>query len=135
MSTTIVLLLIALVVQSLQQIGAHGSDVRLAGSIIHECVTLACFSRGKILEDWRKARVWRQQYVARGIVECRKAVFELLGPEGDCWRHYLGQKFWLWRVVAALWFTTLIVVQGLLHPEYSRVKLPISALACTSGLV
>jgi hypothetical membrane protein len=31
--------------------------------------------------------------------------------------------------VGPLWFTTLIVVQGLLHPEYSHVKLPISALA------
>ena len=32
-------------------------------------------------------------------------------------------------LVAPLWFTTLIVVQGLLHPEYSHVELPISALA------
>lgn len=32
-------------------------------------------------------------------------------------------------LVAPLWFTTLIVVQGLLLPEYSHVKMPISALA------
>jgi hypothetical membrane protein len=32
-------------------------------------------------------------------------------------------------LVAPLWFTTLIVAQGLLHPEYSHVRLPISALA------
>ena len=28
-----------------------------------------------------------------------------------------------------MWSTTLIVIQGVLHPEYSHVKMPISALA------
>src|SRR5262245_60798081 len=32
-------------------------------------------------------------------------------------------------VVAPIWFTTLVVLQGFLLPDYSHVKLPISALA------
>jgi hypothetical membrane protein len=32
-------------------------------------------------------------------------------------------------IVTPVWSTTLIVVQGVLHPEYSHVKMPISALA------
>src|SRR5262245_45202563 len=32
-------------------------------------------------------------------------------------------------IVGPIWFTTLVVVQGFLQPEYSQVRLPISALA------
>lgn len=32
-------------------------------------------------------------------------------------------------IVAPIWFTTLVVLQGFLVPEYSHVRLPISALA------
>lgn len=32
-------------------------------------------------------------------------------------------------VIAPIWFTTLVVVQGFLLPDYSHVRLPISALA------
>jgi hypothetical membrane protein len=32
-------------------------------------------------------------------------------------------------IIGPLWSTTLIVVQGALHPDYSHVKMPISALA------
>lgn len=32
-------------------------------------------------------------------------------------------------IIAPIWSTTLIVVQGLLQPEYSHIKMPISALA------
>src|SRR5262245_12611172 len=32
-------------------------------------------------------------------------------------------------IIGPIWFTTLVVVQGFLQPEYSHVRLPISALA------
>ena len=32
-------------------------------------------------------------------------------------------------IIAPIWFTTLVVVQGLLLPDYSHVKMPVSALA------
>ena len=32
-------------------------------------------------------------------------------------------------VIGPIWFTTLVVLQGLLLPDYSHVRLPISALA------
>ena len=32
-------------------------------------------------------------------------------------------------IIAPVWFTTLVVVQGFLQPEYSHVSMPISALA------
>jgi hypothetical membrane protein len=38
-------------------------------------------------------------------------------------------KFALAGIIAPIWFTTLVVVQSLLQPDYSDVALPISALA------
>ena len=32
-------------------------------------------------------------------------------------------------IVAPIWFTALVVLQGFLQPDYSHVRLPISALA------
>ena len=32
-------------------------------------------------------------------------------------------------IIGPIWFTTFVVLQGLLLPDYSHVRLPISALA------
>lgn len=32
-------------------------------------------------------------------------------------------------IIGPVWFTTLVIVQGFLLPEYSHVRMPISALA------
>ena len=41
-----------------------------------------------------------------------------------------GRRPWPWRASSApVWFTTLVIVQGALLPDYSHVRLPISALA------
>ena len=50
---------------------------------------------------------------------------------GDAPLHSLpGSGTLAWAgVVGPVWFTTLVVLQGLLQPDYSHVRLPISALA------
>jgi hypothetical membrane protein len=45
------------------------------------------------------------------------------------WTRASGRTLALSGVVAPLWFTAMVVLQGFLQPDYSHVKLPISALA------
>jgi hypothetical membrane protein len=40
-----------------------------------------------------------------------------------------GRLLTLAGIIGPVWFTTLVVVQGFLLPDYSHVRLPISALA------
>jgi hypothetical membrane protein len=41
----------------------------------------------------------------------------------------LARAFALTGIIGPLWFTVLVVLQGLLQPDYSHVRMPISALA------
>jgi hypothetical membrane protein len=45
------------------------------------------------------------------------------------WTRASGRTLVLSGIVAPLWFTALVLLQGFLQPDYSHVKLPISALA------
>jgi hypothetical protein len=32
-------------------------------------------------------------------------------------------------IIGPIWFTTLVIIQGILHPDYSHIAMPVSALA------
>lgn len=40
-----------------------------------------------------------------------------------------GVAFSIAGLVAPVWFTTLVIVQGILQPDYSHITMPVSALA------
>lgn len=45
------------------------------------------------------------------------------------WKRPRTSTLALAGIVGPIWFTTLVVLQGVLLPDYSHVRLPISALA------
>jgi hypothetical membrane protein len=64
-------------------------------------------------------------------VESRVTIRRSVDVESDTevGRHQRTSILALAGIIGPIWFTMLVVLQGLLLPDYSHVRLPISALA------